>query len=223
MRDANAANRATRASNAYGRVHGLVSADAFQHGVNPKTAGKIADALDGFLPALAYNVGCAEGAPQRNAIGMTTHQDDLFRTEAFGRNNAAQSNSAVADDSSRFAGRNARDEGRMVPGAHHIRKRQERRHKRVISTDWQNEQRAIGLRNTKGFRLRALHASVAEKTAMETSGLQVLVTEDTGAVGERERHDHEITLLQRLDLGTDLFNNSDCLVAHALSPVFGSH
>src|SRR3954453_23701932 len=152
---------------------------------------------------------------------MTAHQNDLLRTEALGRDDAAEPNSAVADDSGRFTRCHTRDMCRMVPGAHHIRKCQERRHKRVISANRQSEQRAVGLRNTKGFRLRPLHAAIAEKATMEASGLQMLVTEDTGAIGERERHDNEVALLHGSNLSTGLFDNPDCFVAHALSPVLG--
>jgi hypothetical protein len=54
---------------------------------------------------------------------MTTHQNDLFRTQALGCDDGAESDSAIADDRCRLAGRDTRDEGSMVSGAHHIRKR----------------------------------------------------------------------------------------------------
>ena len=46
--------------------------------------------------------------------------------------------------------------------------------------------------------------------------MQTLVTEDAGAVRERKRHDDEVALLQRANLGTNLLDDPDCLMAHAL-------
>jgi hypothetical protein len=60
------------------------------------------------------------------------------------------------------------------------------------------------------------------KATMEAGGLQTLMTENTGAVGKRERHDYEVALLQGPNLRADVFDNSNCLMAHALSAVLGS-
>ena len=94
--------------------------------------------------------------------------------------------------------------------------RQQRCHQRVFRADGQGEQGAVRLRDAQSLGLGPFHAAIAEEPAVQAGGVQVLVAEHAGAVGERKRHHHQIARLQRVHLRADVFDDADGLVAHAL-------
>ena len=51
--------------------------------------GELADALDGFLAALAHDVGCAELLSQRGPLRVAAEQDDPLGAEALRRDHTA--------------------------------------------------------------------------------------------------------------------------------------
>jgi len=73
---------------------------------------------------------------------------------------------------------------------------------------------AVGQRDTDGFRLRAADAVRGPEAAVPAGGLQALTAEVAGVVRPGERGDDEVTRLQNADLGTDLLDDTNELVAH---------
>ena len=114
-----------------------------------EAAGQLAHALDRRLAALADDIGRAERARQRDAIGMTAEHDDLLGAEPAGGDHAAQTHGAVTDDRDHLARAALCGERGMVARAHHVRQRQQRRHQRVIRTDRKHDQRPVRLSGTR--------------------------------------------------------------------------
>ncbi len=61
-------------------------------------SGQLPHALDGFLAALADDVGGAELARERDPVGVPAEDDDLLGAEALRGDHAAEADGAVADD-----------------------------------------------------------------------------------------------------------------------------
>ena len=103
MRDSDAPDRAAGADDAHRRRHRLLGADTFENGLGAEALGELADASDTLLAALANDVGGAELPGERNALLVTTHDDDLLGAEPLGGEDTAQPDRAVADDRDRAA------------------------------------------------------------------------------------------------------------------------
>src|SRR5437868_327652 len=111
----------------------------------------------------------------------------------------------------------------MVPGAEHVRQREERRHQRIVLTYVERIEGAIRLRDAERFRLRAVKAGpVAEKAAVNAGGLQAFLAEEAGTVGICEGHDHDLPALDALDGASDLLDHADRLMPHPLPFDVGS-
>ena len=82
-------------------------ADALEHRVGAEAAGQLAHALDRLVAALADDVGRAELARERDAVGMAAEDDDLLGAEPPRGDHAAEPDGAVADDGRRLAGPDA--------------------------------------------------------------------------------------------------------------------
>ena len=102
----------------------------------------------------------------------------------------------------------------MVAGAHHVGKREQRRHQRVVLANREDIERAVGTRDAHRFRLRAGHVGIPEEAAVDAGCLQSLLAEHAGAVGERKRHDDDVAGVQGPHIRAHVFDDSDCLVAH---------
>ena len=92
-------------------------------------------------------------------------------------------------------GSTSRDDGCVVSGAQDVGEPEQRRHERVVLADRQAEQRSVGVGDAQRFGLCAVHPVVAEEADVHAGGVQPLVTERAGAVGERERHDDNVAAL----------------------------
>jgi hypothetical protein len=121
--DTNAADGAARAGDAGGGEHGLMCADAFQHGVHAKATGELAHALDRFVAALTDDVSCAERFRKRDPLTMATEDNDLLGAKAFRSDDAAQAHRAVADDRHSVASASLCGDDRMMAGSHYVRER----------------------------------------------------------------------------------------------------
>ena len=80
----------------------------------------------------------------------------------------------------------------MVAGAHHVGQRQQRCHKRIVLTDRQHDQRAVGLRDTYRLALAAVDIAPAIAAAVKTLARQALAAEHTGAVRPEKRREHQV-------------------------------
>ena len=115
----------------------------------------------------------------------------------------------------RVAGLDAGHDGGVVAGAEHVGERQQRRHQRVVLADRQREERAVGVAGRARPRpARALVAVAVEEAAVHARGVQALVAEGAGAVGERERHHDQVAALDGAHVGADVLDDADRLVAH---------
>ena len=199
-------------------------ADAFEHGVGAEAAGELAHALDRLVAALADDVGRAELPRERDPVGVAAEQDDLLGAEALRGDHAAEADRAVADDRRGLAGA---DPGAATaawwPVAHHVGERQQRRHQRVVRADRQDDERAVRLRDAHRLALAAVELGPAPAAAVEARGVQPLPAEDAGAVGPGERRDDEVAGLDGADLGADVLDDADELVAHAAAGLARLH
>ncbi len=60
--------------------------------------------LDGFLSALADDVGCTERTGESDAIGVTAEEDDLLGAEPARGDDSAESDRTVTDDRDDLSG-----------------------------------------------------------------------------------------------------------------------
>jgi hypothetical protein len=187
--------------------------------VNTEPASHIPDAGNRFLATLTDNIGGAELSGQCDPVGAPAHDNDLLGAETLGCDHAAKADRAVSDYRRGFTRGDTRHHGGVMPGSHDVRQRQQRGHQGIVGADLQSEQRPASVRNPERLGLRAFHAAVAKEAAMETGGVQVLVAEHSGAVGERERHDHQVALLDRANRRPDFLDDPDSLMAHALGAI----
>ena len=201
----------------------LAVADAFEDGVGAEAAGELAHALDRLVAALADDVGRAELARERDAVGVAAQHDDLLGAEPAGGDHAAEADGAVADDRHDLAGADPGGEGGVVARSHHVREREQRRHQRVVVAHRQDDERSVRLRDAHRFALAAVELSAAPAAAVEAGGLQSLPAELAGAVGPGERRDDEVARLDGADLGADVLDDADELVAHARARVARLH
>jgi hypothetical protein len=82
---------------------------------------------------------------------------------------------------------------------------------------------SICQRNPYGFRLCSGDLCGAEKPAMDTRRLKPVVAKHARAVGERERHDNEITSLNRSNVCADVFHHTYRFVPHYATGVAALH
>jgi len=156
-------------------------------------------------------------------FGVAAEQEDPLGTESLRGDHAAQPDGAVADHSDRLAGADIGREGRVVAGAHHIGKREQRRHEFVVRTDRQDHECPLGLRNTHRFALTAVDVVAAVSAAMETGALQPFAAEGTGSIRPEERRDDEVADLDGLHVGADRLDDTDELVPHSPAGIVVRH
>ena len=103
MRNADAADSTTGPGDADGGEHGLLSSHAFENANGRRAPGKLAHVFHRLFAALAHDVRRAECFRQLNSVRVTAQNDDLLRAEPLRRNDAAQTDRAVAHDGYFFA------------------------------------------------------------------------------------------------------------------------
>ena len=146
---------------------------------------------------------------------MAAENDDLLGSEPPRGDHPTEPDSAVSDDGHRLAGTDLRAESRVVPGRHHVREREQRRHQLVVGADRKDNERSVRLWDTDRFALSAVHAVEAVPPAVQAGGLQPGAAEDAGAVRPDERRDDEVALLERAHVRADVLDDADELVPHA--------
>ncbi len=154
---------------------------------------------------------------------MAAQDDDLLRAEPLGGNHSAQPDSAIAHHRHTLPGSSLGDDGGVVPGAQHVGQREQGRHQRVVLPHGKLEQGAVGVGDAQRLGLRPVDAVVAEEGDVHAFGLQPLAAELAGAVGDRERHHHQIAPLERAHLSTDILGDPDRFVAHRLAGLARLH
>ena len=149
---------------------------------------------------------------------MTTHDDDLLGTKSLRRDDAAQAHGAITHHGDRAATANPGRDRRMVAGAHHIRKREQRRHQRIVLADVQGVEGAVSLWHAQRLGLcTAGLAAVAEEAAVDARGLQSVVAEHAAAVGVGEGHHDDLAAPEPFHVTADLLDDADGFMAHLLA------
>ena len=120
MRNTDAAYGAARAGDADRGAHCLLSPDAFERGVDAKAAGQCAHAFHGRLAALAHDIRCAERFRERDPVRMAAQDDDLLGAKAFGSDDAAQADRAIANHGHFLTLADLCRPRRMMAGPHYI-------------------------------------------------------------------------------------------------------
>ena len=163
MRHADPADRTALAGDADGGCDRLIVADAFENRVHAEAAAELAHTGDRLFPALAYDVGRAEGLGQRDPVVVPAEQDDLLGPEPLRRDDTTEADSTVADDGDLRAAVHAGGDGSVVAGAHHVGEREERGHQRVVLVHPDREERAIGERDPSASAWAPLRPALPKK------------------------------------------------------------
>ena len=145
---------------------------------------------------------------------MAPEDEDPLGAETPGGDHAAQADGPVADDGHVLAGSDPRGAGGVVPGSHHVREREQRRHQRVVLVDREDDEGPVRLGDTYGFSLAAVLLGAAPPAAVQARGLKTLAAEDAGPVRPGERSDDEVARLDGADVRSDRLYPADELVAH---------
>src|SRR6266566_7760652 len=125
MWHAHVAHMATRASSADGLHHRLLGPDALQHRIGTDSLRHLFDAGYALVAALRHDVGCPEVAGELLSRSMPAHSDDPLGSHLLCRQDAEQTDRAIADDGDGRAWLHVRRIGGEPAGAHDIRQRQQ--------------------------------------------------------------------------------------------------
>ena len=166
--------------------------------MDAEAAGQLADALDASSPrSLTTSV-----APNSRASAMrSAWRPRMMICSAPSRLAAITPHRPTAPSpttATLLPGPTSRSDRGVVAGAHHVGQRQQRRHQRVVLADRRAGRacrRPSGMRSASAWAPSI--AAVAEEAAVDAGGLQPLLAEHAGAVGERERHDDDVAALDR--------------------------
>jgi hypothetical protein len=187
------------------------------------TAGQLAHPLNGFVAALADDVGRAKFLREGDPVRVAAEQDDLLGAEAFRGDHTAKADGAVADDSNRRAPRDLRHDRGVVTCAHHVGQGEQRWHQCVVPADRKHDKRSVRLWDTHGLTLAAVDGVRAVPAAVQARAVQTLPAKDARAVRPQERRHHEIADLDGANFIADGFDYSDEFMPHATAGVVVLH
>src|ERR1700761_5586136 len=144
----------------------LSRAAALECGVGADAAGHLADGMDGFLAARLDNVRGTELTGHLLALRVTAQGNDALRAEAPGGEHGGQADSAVPDHRYRVALLDPGNDGRVVPGRHHVGQCQQRLEYRIrVPRSGHRHEGAAGQRDAHRLALAAVDRPVAEAAA----------------------------------------------------------
>ena len=217
MRHADVADRRTWPSDRERTGDGVVGPDALERRVGADPAGKAAHRLDRivapFLDDLARTELAGQGLPGR----VPGQSDDPASPEALRREHGRQTHGAVADDRDRVSGRHAGTHRGVVAGAHDVGQGQQRAHRRVVVRARRDfDERPVGLRDADALRLGTIDPVAPEEAPVDARCLHPGEAIRAGAVTERERRDHEVTLAHSRHRRPDGLDDADEFVARAI-------
>jgi len=190
--DADVADGAARARDPDGRLHRRLRADAFEHVVDAAVRAFVYR-FDGLLTACAHQIRRAELLCDLQSVLVVAHGDDAFGTQSPGREHATETDRAVTDDRTRGTGVDARADGRVVAGTHHVRQREQRAERlRVVGVPVRHlHQCAVRLRTADVLALSAAVVA-APAVAVHTGRVDTLPAELTLATGDGEGCQHAV-------------------------------
>ena len=138
------------------REHRVLKSHALQHGMRAQAPGQLAHVLHRRFAALAHHVRRAELLTERDAVGMTSEEDNPFGSAASAGNDAAQTDRAIANDRRRFAWPDSGRNGSVMTSRHHVAQGEQRRHERGVPAARQLNQCSIGVGDADGLALSAV-------------------------------------------------------------------
>ena len=112
--------------------------------------------LDALVAALLDDVGRAELAGERLAVGVAAHRDDPLRSELLGREDPEQADGTVADDGDRLAGTGFSGDRGEPTGAEHVGCREQRRDEVGVRLPGCRDEGSVGERDAGVLRLGAV-------------------------------------------------------------------
>jgi hypothetical protein len=106
----------------------------------------------------------------------------------------------------------------VVTGGEHVRERQEVRNEAFVRLSGRGDERPVGQGDADHLTLSTVDhvpvaIGVAPAPSMDAGRVDAAAAEGAGVVGEHERGDHEVARLDRLNVGSDLLDDADELVA----------
>ena len=211
--DADEPDVTARAGGVDGLHHGLLGADGLDDRVGAEPAGELLDLGDAVVAALLDDVGGAELAGQRLAVGVAAERDDAFGAELLGGEDAEESDGAVTDDRDRLAGAGLGGDGGEPAGAEHVGGRHQRRDEVRVGHARGGDEGAVGERDAGQL---GLGAEGAHQDPVHAVRLVAGLADLAGVVGGPEGADDEVADLDGADLGADLLDDADVLVTHHL-------
>jgi hypothetical protein len=144
---------------------------------------------------------------------VTRPGDDAPCAKALGRQHAAQADCAVADHGHRAAGPNVRADRRVVAGGHDVREGEQRGQRLVGVTGARDaDEPAVGQRHADRLALSTVTVGRID-AAVDARRRDPVAAVRARVVAIHERCDDEIALADLLDLGADLFDDADELMA----------
>jgi hypothetical protein len=143
-----------------------------------------------------------------------THRDDPLRPKLPSGQHRKQPNRTIANHSNRLARSGLRSNSTEPTRTKHIRGRQKTRNQIIRRQLRGCHQRSIRQRHPQPLGLGRAHAH-----ALDASALITRLADLAGVVGCPKRPDDELARLDRLDLATDLLDNTDVLMPHRRRPI----
>src|SRR5205823_11413719 len=195
--------------------HRLLRADGLDDRVRAESVGQLLDPLDPVGAAFLDDVGCAELARQALPRLVAAHRDHPLGAELLRREHGEQSNGAVADDRDRLARAGLGGHCAEPAGPEHIGGREQARDQVIRRDLWCGDEGAVGEGDAQPLGLRAQRA---HRDAVDAGALVAGPADLARVVGTPERADDELAGHDRLDLCTDLLDDSDVLVPHRCRP-----
>ena len=174
-------------------------------------AGELLDLRDAVVAAFLDDVGGAELAGERLAVGVAGHGDDPLGAQLLGGEHAEQPDRAVADDGDGLARAGLGGDGGEPAGAEHVGGGQQRRDQVGVGLPGV----ATRVPSASGMRAYSAWVPIAPiGLGVHAAGLVAGPADLAGVVGGEERADDEVADLDGRDVGADLVDDADVLVAH---------
>ena len=232
MRYADEAHRRARPGTGEGLVDRVLGADALQHRVGAHALRQVGHPRRALVAALGHHLGGAEPSRERLPVGVPGHRDDPLGAHPGGRQDAEQTDGAVADHDHRVALADVGADRSVPAGAHHIGEREQARDQRRLGLVAQRDEGAVGQRDPHVLRLRRPEGVPVAVLGPEVGhALARRLHPDpamrAGVVADGKRADDEVAGAQAAHLQPDLLDHPDELVAdrpglgHLVDPAVG--
>ena len=191
----------------------MVRPDAFEGGIHADVSSHLLDGSCRRIASLGEDVRGAELARERLACWVSRQRDDARGPEAFGGDDRAESNRAVADDCHHAPGLHPGADCGVVAGAHHVGEGEKRQHGLVRMTEARDlHERAACQWNANRFALPAVDTTVPERAAVDALRRNPGEAVRTRSVAVGERRDDEIAPGDAAHLRPEILDDADELV-----------